>query len=52
MVFKNDSGYNLNSISNNDNYIVLSLNLSRSEQKLFSEKISEKKNNGTKWHTG
>jgi len=35
MVFKNDSGYNLNSISNNDNYIVLSLNLSRSEQKLF-----------------
>ena len=35
MVFKNDSGYNLNSISNNDNYLVLSLNLSRSEQKLF-----------------
>ena len=35
MVFKNDSGYILNSISNNDNYLVLSLNLSRSEQKLF-----------------
>ena len=35
MVFKNDIGYNLNSISNNDNYLVLSLNLSRSEQKLF-----------------
>ena len=35
MVFKNDSGYNLNSISNNDRYLVLSLNLSRSEQKLF-----------------
>ena len=35
MVFKNDSGYNLNSISNNDNYLVLSLNISRSEQKLF-----------------
>ena len=35
MVFKNDSGYYLNSISNNDNYLVLSLNLSRSEQKLF-----------------
>ena len=35
MVFKNESGYNLNSISNNDNYLVLSLNLSRSEQKLF-----------------
>ena len=35
MVFKNDSGYNLNSISNNDNYLVLSLNLSMSEQKLF-----------------
>ena len=35
MVFKNDSAYNLNSISNNDNYLVLSLNLSRSEQKLF-----------------
>ena len=35
MVFKNDSGYNLNSISNNDNYLVLSLNLSRSKQKLF-----------------
>ena len=35
MVFKNDRGYNLNSISNNDNYLVLSLNLSRSEQKLF-----------------
>ena len=35
MVYKNDSGYNLNSISNNDNYLVLSLNLSRSEQKLF-----------------
>ena len=35
MVFKNNSGYNLNSISNNDNYLVLSLNLSRSEQKLF-----------------
>ena len=35
MVFKNDSGYNLNSISNNDKYLVLSLNLSRSEQKLF-----------------
>ena len=35
MVYKNDSGYNLNSISNNDNYLVLSLSLSRSEQKLF-----------------
>ena len=35
MVFKNDSGYNINSISNNDNYLVLSLNISRSEQKLF-----------------
>lgn len=35
MVFKNDIGYNLNSISNNDNYLVLSLNISRSEQKLF-----------------
>ncbi len=35
MVFKNDIGYNLNSISNNDNYLVLGLNLSRSEQKLF-----------------
>ena len=35
MVFKNDSAYNLNSISNNDNYLVLSLNISRSEQKLF-----------------
>ncbi len=35
MVFKNDIGYNLNSISNNDNYLVLSINLSRSEQKLF-----------------
>jgi len=35
MVFKNDIGYNLNSISNNDKYLVLSLNLSRSEQKLF-----------------
>ena len=35
MVFKNDSGYNLNSISNNDNFLVLSLNISRSEQKLF-----------------
>jgi dipeptidyl aminopeptidase/acylaminoacyl peptidase len=35
MIFKNDSGYNLNSISNNDKYLVLSLNLSRSEQKLF-----------------
>ena len=35
MVFKNNNGYNLNSISNNDNYLVLSLNLSRSEQKLF-----------------
>ena len=35
MVFKNDSGYNLNSISNNDNFLVLSLNVSRSEQKLF-----------------
>ena len=35
MVFKNDSGYNLISISNNDNYLVLSLNISRSEQKLF-----------------
>ena len=35
MVFKNDIGYNLNSISNNDNFLVLSLNISRSEQKLF-----------------
>ena len=35
MVFKNDRGYNINSISNNDNYLVLSLNISRSEQKLF-----------------
>ena len=35
MVYKNDSGYNLNSISNNDNYLVLSLSLSRREQKLF-----------------
>ena len=35
MVFKNDSGYNLNSISNNDKYLVLSLNISRTEQKLF-----------------
>ena len=35
MVFKNDLGYNINSISNNDNYLVLSLNISRSEQKLF-----------------
>ena len=35
MVFKNDRGYNINSISNNDNYLALSLNISRSEQKLF-----------------
>ena len=35
MVFKNDRGYNINSISNNDNYLVLGLNISRSEQKLF-----------------
>ena len=35
MVFKNDRGYIINSISNNDNYLVLSLNISRSEQKLF-----------------
>ena len=35
MVFKNDRGYNINSISHNDNYLVLSLNISRSEQKLF-----------------
>jgi len=42
MVFKNDSGYNLNSISNNDNYLVLSLNLSRSEQKLFLYDVKSK----------
>lgn len=42
MVFKNDSGYNLNSISNNDRYLVLSLNLSRSEQKLFLYDVKSK----------
>ena len=42
MVYKNDSGYNLNSISNNDNYLVLSLSLSRSEQKLFLYDIKSK----------
>ena len=43
MVYKNDSGYNLNSISNNDNYLVLSLSLSRSEQKLFLYDIKSRK---------
>ena len=43
MVYKNDSGYNLNSISNNDNYLVLSLSLSRTEQKLFLYDIKSKK---------
>ena len=42
MVFKNDRGYNLNSISNNDNYLVLSLNISRSEQKLFLYNVKSK----------
>ena len=42
MVFKNDRGYNLNSISNNDNYLVLSLNISRSEQKLFLYDVKSK----------
>ena len=42
MVFKNDSGYSLNSISNNDRYLVLSLNLSRSEQKLFLYDVKSK----------
>lgn len=42
MVFKNDSAYNLNSISNNDRYLVLSLNLSRSEQKLFLYDVKSK----------
>ena len=42
MVYKNDSGYNLNSISNNDNYLVLSLSLSRREQKLFLYNIKSK----------
>ena len=43
MVYKNDIGYNLNSISNNDNYLVLSLNISRSEQKLFLYNVKTKK---------
>jgi len=42
MVFKNDRGYNLNSISHNDNYLVLSLNISRSEQKLFLYDVKSK----------
>ena len=42
MVYKNDSGYNLISISNNDNYLVLGLSLSRREQKLFLYDIKSK----------
>jgi len=42
MVYKNDKGYSLNSISNNDKHLVLNLNLSRSEQKLFLYEIKSK----------
>ena len=42
MIFKNDAGYVINDISNNDDYLVLNINISNTEQKLFLYEIKNK----------
>ena len=42
MIFRNDAGYVINDISNNDDYLVLNINISNTEQKLFLYEIKNK----------
>ena len=42
MIFRNDAGYVINDISNNDDYLVLNINISNIEQKLFLYEIKNK----------
>ena len=42
MIFKNDAAYDINDVSNNDDYLVLNLNISNTEQKLFLYEIETK----------